>query len=69
MVHRRFASRVKNNAFTVRLLNFQHNTWQGEIVCLATKEKQYFRSALELLNLIGSGVVVPEQAETVPEEE
>ena len=53
---RSFSKRSKKNSFVIRLLAFQHNTWQGEITCLDTKEKQYFRSALELLRLIDSAV-------------
>ena len=30
----------------------QHNTWQGEIIWLNKKKTKFFRSALELLEMI-----------------
>jgi|GEM_PF-3149807 hypothetical protein len=60
---RRFSKRSKNNQFVIRVVDAQHSTWQGEITCLGTKEKQHFRSALELLCLINSGIGMPVQAE------
>ena len=53
---RHFLKKSKKNSFVIRLLAFQNSTWQGEITCLDTKEKQLFRSALELLRLIDSAI-------------
>jgi hypothetical protein len=68
MAQRRFSKRAESrNAFLIRMLDFQNNTWQGEIVRLGTKETKGFRSAMELLTLLDSGITIPEQAE--PEKE
>ena len=41
-----------NNNFSIRLLDNQNGTWQGEIIWLERKQKEYFRSFLEMLHLV-----------------
>lgn len=42
----------------MRILYQQNNTWQGEVLWAEQNQKQYFRSALELLSLMDSAVKV-----------
>ena len=42
--------------FIVRVIYNEHATWQGEIVWVEKQEKQYFRSALELIKLIDNAL-------------
>lgn len=51
----------KNNSFLVTILGHQNNSWQGIITWVEKNEKQEFRSAIELINLISS--VVDNEAE------
>ena len=51
--------------FIVRVKYRQNATWQGEVVWADRQERQYFRSALELLKLIDSAL---EETETAGEE-
>lgn len=38
--------------FNIKVMYRQHNTWQGEIIWLNKKKTKFFRSALELLEMI-----------------
>lgn len=40
--------------FTVKVMYRQNNTWQGKITWLKTNRTRFFRSELELANLIYS---------------
>lgn len=42
--------------FIVQVKYRQNATWQGEVIWTERKQKQYFRSALELLKLIDSAL-------------
>ena len=44
----------KRDTFVVRVLCRQNNTWQGEVLWAEQNERQYFRSALELVKLMDS---------------
>lgn len=46
----------QRETFVVRILYQQNNTWQGEVLWAEQNQKQYFRSALELLSLMDSAV-------------
>ncbi len=46
----------KRDTFVVRVLCRQNNTWQGEVLWAEQNEKQYFRSALELMELMDSAI-------------
>ena len=46
----------ERETFVVRILNTQNATWQGSVTWVEKKEKQQFRSALELLKLIESAL-------------
>ena len=46
----------KRETFVVRVLCRQNNTWQGEVLWAEQNEKQYFRSALELMELMDSAM-------------
>lgn len=52
--------------FIVRVKYRQNATWQGEVVWAERQERQYFRSALELLKLIDSALEETEAAEAPP---
>lgn len=52
--------------FIVHVKYRQNATWQGEVVWVEQKKRQYFRSALELLKLIDSAL--DEEAEAPQEE-
>ena len=53
----------------IRIRASQHSTWQGELTCLDTKEKQLFRSTLELIRLLDSAIDEPIRAVMQDEEE
>lgn len=42
--------------FIIRILNTQHETWQGTLTWTEEKRVESFRSALELVNLIDSAM-------------
>ena len=42
--------------FVVRVLYHQNNTWQGEVLWAEQNEKRHFRSAIELMELMGSAM-------------
>ena len=42
--------------FWIRVLYRQHTSWQGEVTWVERQKKEYFRSTLELLQLIGSAI-------------
>ena len=46
--------------FYVQILFRQNETWQGKVSWAQGKQKQYFRSALELVKLIDSALPQPE---------
>ena len=46
----------QRETFVVRILYQQNNTWQGEVLWAEQNEKQYFRSALELMELMDSAI-------------
>ena len=47
---------IKGNISTIHSYNRQNATWQGSVTWVEKKEKQQFRSALELLKLIESAL-------------
>ena len=47
-------STKKTEPFILNIYNRQNATWQGSVTWVERKEKQQFRSALELLKLIES---------------
>ncbi len=56
MEEKRAARKNIREEFIVRIIYNEHATWQGEITWVEKQEKQYFRSALELLKLIDRAV-------------
>jgi len=54
--------------FIVHVKYRQNSTWQGEVIWAERKQKQYFRSALELLKLVDSALDEAEE-NTGPEME
>lgn len=52
-----------NETFIVKVLRNQNHTWQGSITWTEKNETQYFRSALELLHLMGSALETGELKE------
>ena len=48
--------RGEKSAFVVQVQFRQNATWQGSVTWVEKKEKQQFRSALELLKLIESAL-------------
>lgn len=52
LLHRRGAKAT----FWIRVLYRQHASWQGEVTWVERQKKEYFRSTLELLRLIGSAL-------------
>jgi len=60
---KRYRKSCKDNTFVIRLLDYQHNTWQGEITFMGVNQTQCFRSAFEMLSLINSTVGTVPQAE------
>lgn len=42
--------------FLVHVVGCQNTTWQGTITWLEEKEKQYFRSALEMIKLMDTAI-------------
>jgi len=44
----------REGSFLIRILDQQHNSWQGTITWLADNDKRTFRSLLELINLISA---------------
>ena len=46
----------KQTSFLIEIRYCQHQTWQGTITWLEAKKKLNFRSALELIRLMGSAV-------------
>lgn len=56
--------------FIVRVKYRQNATWQGEVIWAEREEKEYFRSALELLKLIDSALdESTDEAEMLPEDD
>ena len=47
--------------FIVQVKYRQNSTWQGEVTWTERRQKQYFRSALELLKLIDSALDMNEE--------
>ena len=50
----------KRQTFVVQILDTQNLTWQGTVTWLDSKNKESFRSLLELVRLIDSAIS-PEQ--------
>lgn len=46
----------QSNTFVVKILNQQNGTWQGSVTWTEEQKVQNFRSALELLKLIGGAL-------------
>ena len=68
------ARRVQENkgekgTFIVHVKYRQNATWQGEVIWTERKQKQYFRSALELLKLIDSALDMGEGTDDMNVEE
>lgn len=55
---------MKKQTFILEIRDVQHGSWQRQVEWIQGKEKQYFRSVLELLELINSAVVNKSQDET-----
>lgn len=49
--------------FYVKITHREHATWQGEVTWIDRQEKQYFRSALELLRMIDQALDESEKKE------
>ena len=47
---------TENGTFLVRILDQQHNSWQGIITWLADGETKTFRSLLEFINIVGDAM-------------
>ena len=45
---------TEKGTFLVRILDQQHNSWQGTVTWLADDKKETFRSLLELITIIGN---------------
>ena len=45
-----------SGTFVVKILAKENNTWQGSVVWAEGNQKQYFRSAVELLKLMDSAL-------------
>lgn len=54
--HRVQDKKGDKGTFIVQVKYRQNATWQGEVIWTERKQKQYFRSALELLKLIDSAL-------------
>lgn len=54
--HRVQDKKGDKGTFIVHVKYRQNATWQGEVIWTERKQKQYFRSALELLKLIDSAL-------------
>ena len=48
----------KTETFIIKIMNQQNSTWQGSVTWVDEQREQYFRSALELLKLIGNARTV-----------
>ena len=46
----------ERETFVVKILNTQNDTWQGTVTWTDGRRSENFRSALELMNLIGSAL-------------
>lgn len=46
------ATGKNSNTFIVKVVNDQNESWQGSVTWADTNEKRYFRSALELLQMM-----------------
>lgn len=46
----------KSNTFIVKILNDQNKSWQGSVTWADTNETKCFRSAMELLHMMGDVV-------------
>lgn len=46
----------QKKTFVIEIIDQQHATWQGTVEWIDGQKKESFRSALELLTLIGSAV-------------
>ena len=57
-----------NSNFSIHLLDKQNGTWQGEIIWLERKQKECFRSFLELLHLVSSATGTHLQTATSKEQ-
>ena len=49
-------ARQKEETFIVRISECQNSTWQGSILWAEKQQRQYFRSALELMCLLEEAV-------------
>ena len=69
MDERRLAGKTGEiGTFLVRVKYRQNATWQGEIVWVEGNQRQYFRSALELLKLIDSALKKESENQGEPED-
>lgn len=46
----------KTETFIVYIISQEHSTWQGQLIWLREKETVSFRSMLELIKLIDTGL-------------
>ena len=58
----------KNASFLIDIVDTRNHTWQGKLYWVQEKKTVTFRSALELMQLIGSAVS-PEEAAKIDEAE
>ena len=59
----------KNASFLIDIVDTRHHTWQGKLYWVQEKKTVTFRSALELMQLIGSAVSPEETANLEQAEE
>lgn len=57
----------ERETFVVKIMNTQNDTWQGTVTWTDGRRTEHFRSALELMNLIGS--VLDAKDDTLSEQE
>lgn len=59
----------KNASFLIDIVDTRNHTWQGKLYWVQEKKTVTFRSALELMQLIGSAVSPEEAAKLEQAEE
>lgn len=55
--------------FFIHVVGCQNATWQGTITWIEEKEKQYFRSALEMIKLIDAAIGENQSKDSSSEDE
>jgi len=49
-------SATRNGNFVIRILDQQHNSWQGTVTWLSNEETRPFRSIMELILMVDSAL-------------